>query len=48
MQKKKQLKKNTDFHNHFKKVIARYKQIGYNIIKCFATDFMPSCKFNLG
>ena len=31
-----------DFPYHFKKVIVRYKKIGYNI-KCYATDGMLGC-----
>ena len=32
-----------DFPYHFKKIIVRYKKIGYNIIKCYATDGMLGC-----
>ena len=30
-----------DFPYHFKKIIVRYKKIGYN--RCFATDCMLGC-----
>ena len=30
-----------DFPYHFKKIIVRYKKIGYN--RCFATDDMLGC-----
>ena len=30
-----------DFPYHFKKIVIRYKKIGYN--KCYATDGMLNC-----
>ena len=32
-----------DFPYHFKKIVVRYKNIGYNNGRCFATDGMLGC-----
>ena len=35
-----------DFPYPFKKIIVRYKKVGYN--RCFATDCMLGCQSNQG
>ena len=42
IQKVKIIGKN-DFHYHFKKIIVRYEKIGYNVLRCFATDGILGC-----